>query len=297
MLNQDIRTFTLNQLGTHSILRGELVLLTVSEFLCKAIDGSHFKNKFYAVLMFSKGQGSLQIDHQIFEIRPNSFFFINYHQAYSFTGTEACEGSVILFTKSFYNYIYTGNRLIKSDTALEDLFPSITGLTAEKRKDLWQSFEALKKEYSSRNSLFKEIACLQLKVMMLKYIRNTRPVHPIQEAPDRKKELADKFSELVNLNFRELKSTSEYAEKLSITPNYLNAVIRERLDMTAGQLIKNRVILEAERLLLHTTLSIAEIAYGLGFSDRSHFGKYFKAEKKYSPNEYRKKESRTVINT
>jgi len=297
MLNQDIRTFTLTQISTHPVLRGELVILTISEFLRKAADGNHYKNKFYTVLMFSKGKGSLQIDHQLFEIRPNSFFFINYHQAYSFTGIEACEGNVVLFTKSFYNYIYTGNRIIKSDTALADLSPCITGLTGEKRKDLWQSSEALKKEYSTQNSLSKEIACLQLKVMMLKYIRNTRPVYAIQEAPDRKKELADRFSALVNLHFRELKSTSEYAGKLNITPNYLNAVIRERLDMTAGQIIKNRVILEAERLLLHTTLSIAEIAYDLGFSDRSHFGKYFKAEKKHSPNEYRKKESRPVDNT
>jgi len=96
-----------------------------------------------------------------------------------------------------------------------------------------------------------------------------------------------KFNDLVNLHYKELKTTSKYAEKLNINPSYLNTLVKEILDITAGQVIKNRIILKAERLLLHSSLSITEVSYKLGFNDNSHFGKYFKSVKGVSPNNFR----------
>ncbi|REC79425.1 hypothetical protein DRF60_06255 [Chryseobacterium elymi] len=287
MLNQEIQILTLNKLSTHASLRSGMAILTMNEFLWKVKKEGHFKNKFYAVFLFMDCTGSLQIDSQSFDLIPHQFFFLNYNQVYSFQDTGSCEGYALLFTKSFYNYIYTGNKVIKSDTALVEISPYIT-LKNESRKDQWQSFEELKKEYFSEKPLFKEVTCLLLKVFVLKYIRYSHKTSHINTQSDRKKTLVDEFNNLVNINFKELKTTSSYAEKLNITPNYLNAIIKESLDIPAGKIIKNRVVLEAERLLLHTTLSITEISYELGFNDKSHFGKYFKSEKGSSPNQYRK---------
>lgn len=122
---------------------------------------------------------------------------------------------------------------------------------------------------------------------MLKYIRNSSKKDLINRSVDHKKKLVDDFNDLVNLHYKELKTTSKYAEKLNINPSYLNTLVKEILDITAGQVIKNRIILEAERLLLHTSLSIIEISYELGFNDNSHFGKYFKSVRGVSPNNFR----------
>lgn len=191
-----------------------------------------------------------------------------------------------MFTKSFYNYVYTGNKMIKSDTALNDVSPYIT-LSDENLADLAQTYDELQNEYFKSKLLRKEIICLLLKVFVLKYIRNSDKKNRINRSVDHKKQIVDDFSNLVNLHFKELKTTSQYAAKLNLTANYLNALIKEHLDISGGQIIKNRIILEAERLLLHTTLSVTEISYELGFSDNSHFGKYFKSAMKYSPNQYR----------
>jgi AraC-like DNA-binding protein len=59
--------------------------------------------------------------------------------------------------------------------------------------------------------------------------------------------------------------------------------------MSAEQFIRERVVLEAERLLLNTPLSVTEIAYELGFSDKSHFGKYFRKTTGESPARFRQK--------
>jgi AraC-like DNA-binding protein len=261
-------------------------MMNLEDFISQLGTTDHLKNKFYAVLLLNEGKGSFAIDNNIFQLASNMVFFINYNQVYHFQDVELCKGSVLLFTKSFYNHIYTGNKIIKSDTALAKMSPFIR-LKAESRKDQWQSFEEIKREYQSTKSLFREIICLLLKAFVLKYIRYSDTNTQLNIQSDRKKILVNNFTNLVNLHFKELKTTSHYAKKLNLTANYLNSIVKENLDIPAGKFIKNRVILEAERLLLHTSLSVTEISYELGFSDKSHFGKYFKTEKKYSPNQYR----------
>lgn len=237
-------------------------------------------------MLFKNATGSLIIDDNEYELRPQSFFFLNYDQIYYFKDQNPIEGEVILFTKSFYNHVYTGNKMIKSDTALHNVAPFIS-LRSENLADLKCTFKELCNEYRSHQLSRKEILCLLLKVFMLKYIRNSAKKDLIDRSVDHKKKLVEDFKDLVDLHYKELKTTSKYAEKLHLTPNYLNTLIKETLDITAGQVIKNRIILEAERLLLHTTLTIIEISYELGFSDNSHFGKYFRSAKGVSPNHFR----------
>lgn len=267
----------------------------MKDFIEKTGSEINFKNKFYSVFLFKKGSGNIIIDDREFEISGGKFFFINYNQVYLFNNPKSYEGYVLMFTKSFYNYVYTGNKLIKSDSALSDVPPYIFP-DAENQKEQWKIFEEIKNEYNTNKKLLKEIICLLLKVFMLKYIRNSEKMNYPERFTDHKKELVEKFSVLVNIHFKDLKTIATYAEKLNITPNYLNALVKENSDITAGKMIKNRVILEAERLLLHTSLSITEISYELGFSDNSHFGKYFKSEKKISPNHYRLKKTNTHSN-
>ena len=286
ILIPNILSLTLSKLNIHSATKNEFLIMPYSTFREKLNSNSHYKNKFFAVLLFKDASGYLMIDDQEYELKSQKFFFINYNQVYHFKDHESNEGDVILFTKSFYNHVYTGNKMIKSDTALHNVSPFIS-LKSENFKDLNQTFKELSNEYKSHQLSRKEILCLLLKVFMLKYIRNSAKKDLLNRSVDHKKKLVDDFNDLVNLHYKELKTTSKYAEKLNLTANYLNALVKETIDITAGQVIKNRVILEAERLLLHTTLSITEISYELGFNDNSHFGKYFKSVKGNSPNSFR----------
>ncbi|SFT46764.1 AraC-type DNA-binding protein [Chryseobacterium formosense] len=277
---------TLGRLDIYSETRNEFLMMPFSAFNGKLKSGLHYKNKFYAVLLFENADGSIIIDDREFQLKSHTFFFINYNQVYYFKDQQTIEGEVILFTKSFYNHVYTGNKMIKSDTALHNVSPFIS-LKPENLSDLKQTFKELRTEYQSHQQSRKEILCLLLKVFVLKYIRNSSKKDLINRSVDHKKKLVDDFNDLVNLHYKELKTTSKYAEKLNINSSYLNTLVKEILDITAGQVIKNRIILEAERLLLHSSLSIIEISYELGFNDNSHFGKYFKSVRGVSPNNFR----------
>lgn len=285
-MNSDIKTLQLQNFEKVHPLKKEIVILSVHDFFEKTDTQKHYRNRFYSVFLFTGGAGLISVDDTEFKLVNNAILFINYNQIYHLHDITQAEGFVLMFTKTFYNHIYTGNKLIKSDTALNDIAQSIK-IKSEIQKDIIKNFNNIKKEYINTTQFTREILCLQLKELMLRYIRASKSNSEIKDSTHRKKDIVSQFNELVNQSFKENKTTAPFAKTLNISPNYLNALVRENLGMNAGQFIKNRVILEAERLLLHTSMSVTEISYELGFIDNSHFGKYFKSANGVSPNSYR----------
>ena len=84
------------------------------------------------------------------------------------------------------------------------------------------------------------------------------------------------FEILVERNFRKFHLVADYASILHITPNYLNAICTRGKGKPAGEVIRDRIILEAKRLLTHSDKTITQIAYDLGFEDNSYFGRFFR---------------------
>jgi len=100
--------------------------------------------------------------------------------------------------------------------------------------------------------------------------------------------LLKNFKKLIEDNFTKLKLPKEYAELLYVTPNHLNALCNDVLGISAGELIRNRVVLEAKRLLVNFSLNITEISYRLNFADNSYFTKFFKKQTGLTPEAFRK---------
>lgn len=101
--------------------------------------------------------------------------------------------------------------------------------------------------------------------------------------------LLKNFQKLIELHYKEKKLTKEYAALLYITPNHLNALSKDVTGRSAGELIRDRVLLEAKRLLVNARLSISEIASELLFQDNSYFSKFFKKYEGVTPEGFRNK--------
>lgn len=99
--------------------------------------------------------------------------------------------------------------------------------------------------------------------------------------------MAARFISLVNDNYRSQHRLEFYANQMCITPKYLSAIIKTVTGHTAGQWICIFLIGEAQNLLTNSTLSVAEIADKLGFTNQSFFGKFFKHHTGKSPLAYR----------
>lgn len=97
-----------------------------------------------------------------------------------------------------------------------------------------------------------------------------------------------KFMELVNTHLKEQHTFSFYADRLCITPNYLNEITNMVLNTNAKQYIQDKIMDEAKRLLLYSNSSIAEIAFKLNFSTVAYFVRLFQKCTGSTPLVYRK---------
>lgn len=85
-----------------------------------------------------------------------------------------------------------------------------------------------------------------------------------------------------------LKKASDYADKLAVHVNHLNAAVQEITGRSTTAHINARILSEAKSLLTHTDWSIAEIASSLGFDYASYFNNFFKKHTGVTPMTLRK---------
>lgn len=97
------------------------------------------------------------------------------------------------------------------------------------------------------------------------------------------------FKRLLDKYLSQEKSPAVYASMLNISEVYLNEAVKGATGLSVGAYLRSRVIVEAKRMLVFTSMSAKEIAYSLGYEDYSYFSRLFKKLVGVSPSEYAKK--------
>ncbi len=131
-----------------------------------------------------------------------------------------------------------------------------------------------------------------LRMLMARFIiKSTRLLKAkegIIETPKSSKvDLLREFNMLVEQYFKEEHSVSFYADKLFRSPKTLSNNFA-KLNRSPLQIIHERIVLEAQRLLIYTDKTAKEIAYEIGFDDASHLSRLFKKQTSQSPTDYKK---------
>lgn len=112
--------------------------------------------------------------------------------------------------------------------------------------------------------------------------------HETQEAPrDRGHLYLSAFARLIEAHYKDHWAIQHYADRLGITTTHLNTLCRRALDLTALDVLHQRVVLESKRSLAYTTLGINEIADLLGFSEAAYFSRFFKRLTGTTPKDFR----------
>lgn len=246
------------------------------------------KHSFYHVMLFTKGGGSHTIDFQSFAVKPYQMYFMVPGQVHSWQFEGEVDGYVLNFSVSFLQSL-----LLRPDYL--EQFPFFNGAVNNAVIDLpeaWQSrmtglFEDLLYERETAGRLSMDmVQTLMLQIFILtgrlcldQSGSNTNSYSYI---------LLKNFQKLIEKNYSTLKFPKDYAALLFITPNHLNSLCTNALGLSAGEVIRNRVTLEAKRLLTNHSLTIAMIAADLNFTDNSYFTKFFKKQTGLTPEEFRK---------
>jgi AraC family transcriptional regulator, transcriptional activator of pobA len=95
------------------------------------------------------------------------------------------------------------------------------------------------------------------------------------------------FNYLVEQKFRTHTTVNAYAKMLNKSPKTLSNIFTKFIDQSPLQIIQNRRLLEAKRLLMSEKKSVKEIAFELGFSDIQAFSHFFRKSEGRSPSEFR----------
>lgn len=103
-----------------------------------------------------------------------------------------------------------------------------------------------------------------------------------------KHRLAVRFQHFVNQHYLTRKTVEAYADLLGLSPDYLSQIVKAATGKTAHRQIAERVLLEAKRLLSYTNLTVAEIADYLGYTEPTHFGRFFRQYVGLTPLVWRK---------
>jgi len=100
--------------------------------------------------------------------------------------------------------------------------------------------------------------------------------------------LVEQFKTVVDNNFRSTTQVAQYADMLHVTPGHLNDVIKNTVGKTAKQIIDEKRVMEAKRLLFWANYSLKEIAGLLSFEDDSYFNRFFKKHTGYTPSVFQR---------
>lgn len=84
------------------------------------------------------------------------------------------------------------------------------------------------------------------------------------------------FKLAVETNLTENHDVQRIAEKLALTSSSLYSIVKEFAGVSPKEWLTNRLILEAQRKLQYSTVSVKELAYELGFNDPGYFSRLFK---------------------
>lgn len=97
------------------------------------------------------------------------------------------------------------------------------------------------------------------------------------------------FKDLLETNYKTQKQVNYYAKEMIISEKRLNQATSKIFGKSPKEIIDDRILLEAKRILAHTNESVKEICYYLGFEEPTNFIKYFKKHSAITPTEFREK--------
>lgn len=252
--------------------------------------GTPVKNNHYTVLICYSGSSSIKVGHHQFELSPNTIAIIPPEVIFSINNIATdLDIRQIFFMKTFLQKMFLKEGIIDELLLLNSNYPPLYQLN-ERFPIVADRFVAVKREIESQYAYHLDIVRLILMEILYEYNRACEYcLLGFEKNMNRNYQLTYEFKRLVDQYFSTWKSIGQYASQLGISAKHLTEVVKEETGYSALQIIHERLLLESQYLLKHSTLSIKECAGVLGFETASYFSRFFKSHMIISPNEYRKK--------
>lgn len=245
------------------------------------------RHNFYQIVLFTRGGGWHSIDFRRYELRPHQVYYMAPGQIHTWEFEPDTDGYLVNFNESFFTSICHNPHFVRDFP----LFNTITGnsvntLTASCCSEVEQTFASMLQEFEKGGEYVMDILRGMLIIILVKLSREMS--EPFREGATKHNLVQMRqFEKLIEQHFREKRLPKEYAELMFITPSHLNALTNGVVGKSAGELIRERILLEAKRLLTNSDLMISQIAEELHFEDNAYFTRFFKKYLGVTPEGFR----------
>lgn len=288
MAKASIPVYDICTIDQHS--QKDLLIERFGAYLDKHYKNLHrpHRHSFYHLVLFTKGKGSHTIDFEKFSVQPYQIYFMIPGQVHSWHFEGDVDGYIVHFNQVlFTSFLQSGHYLERFRFFQGNAEEGVCQVPIVQYNRLVELFETMLEEVKESKEQNLDMIRLKLLELFITVDRNCSS-KKVKNIPQQKMQLLRSFQLLIDKHFHTIKLPKEYAELLYITPNHLNALCQDLLGKTAGDVIRDRVLLEAKRLLTNADMSVTEIAYDLNFQDNSYFNRFFKKNVGMTPDEFRK---------
>jgi len=232
---------------------------------------------------------TLHIDALKITLAPNQLLTTTYLQHVSYSSTKA-PLTAFLFNREFYcisdhDSEVSCNGILFFGT--QDI-PIIT-IPEDQERKFNTLYEVFLDEFSTPDKIQGDMLQMLLKRLIIICTRLAKDQHIVKKLDNEQINVIRKFNVLVDTHFKEKRKVSDYAEMLYKSPKTLSNIFAIYNQKSPQQIIMERMILEAKRLMNFTEQQNQEIAYELGFNDPAHFSRFFKKMTQLTPTQYREK--------
>jgi AraC-like DNA-binding protein len=276
-----------NLLGADRCM-SEFVITRLRDFVTSHRD-LYFPHRhdFYQIVLFTQGGGRHSIDFQQYEVEPDQVYCMAPGQIHTWEFDAETDGYLLNFHESFFASVFQNPHYVREFSLFNHISkPSVYTLAANTSADIALLFSRMLEEFDG-NYEYKIEMLRSMLLQTLVQISRIMPGTYAADVPKHNLVLMRQFEKLVEMHFHEKRLPKEYAELLFVSPNHLNALSNAIIGKSAGDLIRERVLLEIKRLLVNSDLLIGQIADHLNFEDNAYFARFFKKYTGITPETFR----------
>lgn len=244
----------------------------------------HRHELLYQILVIRSGRAAVTLESKTNDLLGPCVVTAPALTVHGFHFSSDVDGVVVTVLESHLR------RLLESEAGLKDRLLVLRHhrLDRSGAAEVGNSVLALRNEYQGMapwRGLAIDAALLRLLLVL------GRRLPDANDAPsahgERALEHVQRFRDLIEARFREQPALSACANELGITPTQLNRVCQQVLGHAALGVLHARLVLEAQRELAYTNLSVKQIAFDLGFSDAGYFTRFFQRRTGSAPTLWR----------
>jgi AraC-like DNA-binding protein len=259
-----------------------------------------YRTTYFSIVCVKEGNGFYTTDDHRFSFENYTIYFTNPGHLKSYEINHLKEAYIIAFTEEFLVEHVSTRVYDEFPFLLAETVPPLN-LSPGSYDDFERLYQEVKQLYQGNSPYRLRLIGSYIHTFLIRLMEQRwQNYNPIAEG-SRTSQLIKKFKQLLESHYASdtssdprLPTLQQLSEEMNLHPAYMSQLIRLKTDKTVTDWINGKILSEAKAHLRTGKLNNKEISHRLGYSEATHFGRFFKQQTKLSPGEFRRKIKRTL---